>query len=153
FYLAALRKRDGVRLAWSAGCLAMGCLVHFAGVPYAAFVALHCIVSILHGRSPNWRAAVVSVLCGVAVLASWYGYTALAFGPRANLAANPTLGFFAKHSTHENFERVASNVVNTLIPLPLRMRGTWFVQPSRLGHIRDHAFMAYEDNFLLSMGC
>jgi hypothetical protein len=167
FYLAAMRKRDPVRLAWSAGLLAVGCLVHFAGVPYAAFVAGHCLI-MTRRRAFLWRrrslkarprvvlasnAAILAAGCGACVLASWYGWTLLTFGPQANVVANPTLDFFAKHSTFENAERVATNVVNTLVPLPLRMRGTWFVQPSRFGHVRDHAFMAYEDNLLVSMGC
>lgn len=167
FYLAAMRKRDPVRLAWSAGLLAMGCLIHFAGVPYAAFVAGHCLI-MTRRRAFLWRrrllkarprvvlasnAAILAAGCGACVLASWYGWTLLTFGPQANVAANPTLGFFAKHSTFENAERVATNAVNTFVPLPLRVRGTWFVQPSRLGHVRDHAFMAYEDNLFISMGC
>jgi hypothetical protein len=151
-YLAALRKRDPIRLAWALSALAFGCLVHFAAVPYAAFIVLHALLATAMRRGMSWRGAAGAIVCGALVLGTWYGWTLLAFGPRANAAANPTLSFFGKHSTFDNVQRVARNAINTIVPLPLRVSTPYYAQPSRWGHIRDHAFMAYEDNFILSMG-
>jgi hypothetical protein len=152
FYLAGIRKRDPVRLAWAFGLIAFGCLVHFAAVPYAIFFALHYLAT-LPRRRPRSTEPVIVAACAIGVLATWYGWTTVTFGAQANIASNPTIGMFSRHSAHTNIERVARNTVNTIVPLPLRVKSNAYPQPSALGRLRDYSFMIYEDNLFIAMGC
>jgi hypothetical protein len=151
-YLNGTRKRDPARLAAAFAVLALGCLVHFTAVPFALFVMLHHLARGRWREGRWWRQTAMIGLCGAAVLATWYGWTFVRFGPAANLAANPSLRTASRGSLEDNVARAAFNGVNTLVPYYVRRVGPLFAQRNALGYVRDHAFLGYSANLFITVG-
>ncbi len=145
-YLAALSRRAGWRTAGCGLALAAATLVHYSAIPFAAFIAGHHLVT---GRLRR----VAPAIPGLLLLATWLGWACATYGMSTTLTSNTSVGETRKLSAAANVAKSALNVVDTLVPHPLR--GTaleGFRQESALGYLRDYVFLICQTNLILSIG-
>ena len=156
-YLRAWRKRDGLRMALAFGSLGTGMVVHYSAGPYAVVIGLHYLVAVLPRRERRWRELSASVLLGALMLLPWVAWSVAAYGPNATVASNTTVAGVGAVSPADNVARTGTNLVNSLVPHPLRAAGrqymqTWFQQRSTLGWLRDWTFLVYQVNAAGALG-
>jgi hypothetical protein len=156
-YLRAWRKHDPVRMALAFGALATGVVVHYSAGPYAVFVGLHYALVVLRSRERRWHELAAGVLLGALVLLPWFAWSVAVYGTGTTLSSNTTVAGVAGVSPTENVARTVTNLVNSVVPHPLRAAGraymqTWFQQKSTLGWIRDYTFLIYQVNAAGALG-
>lgn len=153
-YLAGWRKMDPVRTAAAFLSLAGGCLVHYSVGPYLLVFGLHYLVAVWPARRRFADLAAV-VLPGVALLATWLGWSAAVYGVRATFLSNTTVSG-AERGEDALAVRIARNVAFSVVPHPVHLpRADFereFAQPSGAGYLRDNLFLIYQTNFLAAMG-
>jgi hypothetical protein len=156
FYLAGLRKNDWARTALAFFFLAAGSLAHFSAGPYALAIGVHYFGFVFRGTRFQWRALAVGGLAASALMATWFGYSAYAFGPKSTFTSNSTSRGFAADTLDQNALKIVHNIAYSIVPHPLHVSRPTFDeslgQPSKVGYFRDYVLMIWNPNFILSMG-
>jgi hypothetical protein len=156
-YVRAWHKRDRLRMTLAFGALATGMLVHYSAGPYAVFLGLHYLVALV-GRERRWRELAAAALLVTLVLLPWFSWSVAAYGTRATLASNTTVAGIGAVSVEQNLVRTGTNIVNSIVPHPLRAAGRHYVaewfqpQKSTLGYVRDYTFLIYQVNAAGALG-
>jgi hypothetical protein len=156
-YVRAWRKRDGLRMILAFGALATGMLVHYSAGPYAAFLGFHYLVALV-GRERRWRELAAAAAVVTLVLLPWFAWSVAAYGTRTTLGSNTTVAGIGAVSLEQNLARTGTNIVNSIVPHPLRAAGRryvaeWFQpQKSTLGYVRDYTFLIYQVNAAGALG-
>jgi len=154
FYLAARTRGDAARqTAWPLA-LAAALLVHYSAGPFAVFLVGHHLWSLV--RRVSWRAwpaRLVPALPGVLLLATWLAWALLSFGLSRTATSNTAVGDSRGLGVAGNAAKIAWNVVDTVIPHPLRtLPADAIARQERAGYVRDFAFLIYQTNVLAAMG-
>jgi hypothetical protein len=156
-YLRAWRKRDGLRMILAFGSLGTGMVAHYSAGPYAVVIGLHYLGGVMLRRERRWREFAASALLGALVLLPWFAWSVAVYGLTATVSSNTTVAGVAAVSPTQNVARTGINLVNSLVPHPLRAAGrqymvTWFQQRSGLGWLRDWTFLIYQVNAAGALG-
>jgi len=151
-YLAGWRKDSSVRTVTAFGSLAAGALVHYSVGPYIVFLAAHYAVRTVVRLRSKWPELAASVALSGALLATWFGWSLSVYGKEATFGSN-TAVIAASTAQESNLARKAANVVDTLVPHPLRKTNLdrW-KQPNKAGYVRDYAFLIYQTSLIVAMG-
>jgi hypothetical protein len=133
--------------------LSAGLLVHYSAGPYCVFFALHYLLVVFRTRPNKWKElAAIAATCGI-LLATWFAWSAAAYGTKSTFASNTTL------KPNEQYQggtlaKIGGNLIDSLVPIVLQ-------EPSQLGHyrvpyepatVRDVAFGIYQTNVIFIMG-
>jgi hypothetical protein len=153
FYLAALRKNDRLRMVAGFISLSAGILVHYSAGPYAVFVGLHYLLFRFWRRHRRWSELALAVSCSLALLATWFAWSAVVYGWRSTLSSNTTVTS-AQTYQDSQLKKYAANMFDIVVPFPFRTDATLTAwdQPSRAGRLRDFAFLLYQSNLVLAFG-
>ena len=155
FFLPARAAGSGRRLAAAFAFLAAGVLVHYSAGPYVvAVVAAYFWCRRRHWRrTAFWRDTVLSALPAALLLATWFGWAWIAFGPRGTLLSNTSVVETTAHSWAGFMHEKDLNLLHTLIPHFLRPVDYGFIaQASRPGWLRDWFFLLYQVNLPWMLG-
>ena len=152
FYLAGWRKGDQSRMVAAFVALAAGIMVHYSAGPYLVFLALHYLLFVFRRRR-RWREAGTALLAGGALLVSWFAWSIAVYGMWSTLASNTAVTAAAKVQG-SNWEKIAANLLDTLVPFPLRNDAPVAIlhQPSQAGALRDVCFLIYQTNLIFALG-
>ena len=156
-YLRGWRKRDGFRMTCAFVSLSAGLLVHYSVGPYALFLTLHYLIAVFWWRETRWRELARITVCCAGLLATWFVWSTAVYGPGTTFGSNTTVTGARRVSATENLARIEANLVNTIIPHPLRPGGrryfeSHFTQKSSLGYLRDYTFLVYQVNVIFALG-
>ena len=155
FFLRAGRATDDAGLRCAVLCFAAAVLTHYSAAPYVLVLSVAWFAS----RRSEWRQAGfwretlrLGVLGG-ALLATWFGWSLLRYGPGPTFLSNSTVTGSAGLTLAQQFAQRATNLFNTLVPHPLRPAEYAFVQQaSSLSWWRDYFFNIYQTNLPLALG-
>jgi len=153
FYLAGWRKRDSVRTTAAFVALAAGLVVHYSAGPYVAILALHYLIRVFPRRPNKWRElAAIAILCGFLV-GTWAIWSLAVYGERITFASNTTVTS-SKQYAGSTFEKIASNLFDTIVPVAVRDPNLLdrFNGQRAEGKIRDWFFLFYQVNAIFAMG-
>jgi len=183
FYLEGWRRVDPARMALAFLFVTAGFLSHFSAGPYLVFLAVHYVAFLLPRRSQLWGhvsnmpvAPVATAFLCLALLATWFGYAALAAGSRFAFGSSTTARAFADSSAGESALRIVKNTIYSFVPHPFHLPKQKFEQmlgydmvrtangenrklktenpppPNRLGYLRDYLLSIYGPTFTFAMG-
>ena len=155
FFLRAGRATDAPRLRCAALCLATAVLTHYSAVPYVLVLGVAWFAS----RRTEWREAgfwretLRLGALGGAVLATWFGWSLLRYGPGPTFLSNTAVTGSAGLPLAQQLALRVGNLFNTLVPHPLRPVEYAFVQQvSSISWWRDYFFGIYQSNLPLAFG-
>jgi len=151
-YLAAWRKDDLLRMVLAFLSLSAACLVHYSAVPSALFVGAHYALVSLCRRRLRYREWLTLAWTNLALIGTWSACSLVVYGAKATVASNTTAEGFSSVTTATKISVIGTNVVNTLVPFPLRNLPAPFPEQTRWGEIRDYAFFCYQTNLPLMLG-
>ena len=181
-YLAGARKGDSRRIVLAFVMMACGVLVHFSTAPYLLFLAAHYVLAtwrpqrwwqLSAWRGARWGELGLAVALCVLVLASWFAYALVTWGPAGAFKSNTSVTSSRAYAAAElgidqakaasipagqmalcNAKKVLLNIYDSIVPHPLRSDAdrTFMEQESRVGYIRDYTFLIYQTNLILAMG-
>jgi hypothetical protein len=151
-YLAAWRKDDPLRMVLAFLSLSAACLVHYSAVPYALFIGVHYVLVSVWRRRFRWREWSTLAWTNVALIGTWTSYTLAAYGAKASVGSNTTAEGFASLTMAEKLGVMGGNVVNAVVPFPLRGLASPLPDQNRWGETRDYAFFCYQTNLPLMLG-
>jgi hypothetical protein len=154
FYLATLRRsHDRARAAAWPLALAGALLVHYSAGAFAVFMVGHHLLRVLRDPPARWPARLGPAVPGVLLLATWLAFALASFGIGRTVASNSSVGDARDYSAAGNLAKVAQNVVDTVVPHPLRGVAPFpAASARRLGEIRDYFFLVYQTNALAAVG-
>jgi hypothetical protein len=183
FYLAGWRRLDPARMALAFLFLTAGFLSHFSAGPYLLFLGAHYVAFLLPRRSQLWghvfnvpAAPLATALLCLALLGTWFGYAALAAGPRSAFGSSTTARAFTESSASDNSLRVVNNIVYSFVPHPFHLprqkfedmlgydrvhtfnrekqasRAKGAPPPNGLGYLRDYLLSIYGPTFTFALG-
>ena len=155
FFLRAGRAAGDPGLACAALCLAAAMLTHYSAAPYVLVLGVAWFAS--HRaewrQAGFWRATLRLGALGGAVLATWFGWSLLQYGPGPTFLSNSTVTGNAGLPLAQQLAQRATNLFNTLVPHPLRPAEYAFVQQaSSISWWRDYFFNIYQTNLPLAFG-
>jgi hypothetical protein len=154
-YLAGKRRKDGGRTIAAFIALAAGCLVHYSAAPFALYVAGYEAICLLGASRRAWRTTLIGWLAGLALLATWFGWSWQHYGERT-FSATTTVAAWSRGTITAEAMKFASNAWRSFIPhpvwLPLCEFEARFEQRSSLGFWRDYFFEIYQPNFIFGIG-
>ena len=144
-------------MALAFASLATGMVAHYSAGPYAVVIGLHYLVAVLPRRARRWRELAGAALLAALVLLPWVAWSMTAYGTGATVSSNTTVAGVAAVSAADNVARTGTNLVNSVVPHPLRAAGRqyiqkWFEQKSTLGWARDWTFLIYQVNAAGALG-
>ena len=157
FYLAAWRKDDRRRMLAAFLALSAAMLVHYSAGPYVLFATIHFLAVLMWQRKNRWRElAAVATLSGM-LLATWFAWSMITYGPRMTFGSNPTVRAVTDSggaSPTQMAKRVAINLFRTAVPHPLRSDVPMgaYAQPNAARWLRDYLFLIYQTNVIFGMG-
>lgn len=154
FILAALhfflRAKDdaSVRagLPLCAVLLAAGLVTHYSAGPYVVMLALAWLV-FQPSRARDvvwWRTTAFAALAGALVLATWFGWSFVAYGARGTLLSNSSITSSDMHRGNQ-LVKISLNLFDTFVPHFLRSFDPALIaQRSAWGWGRDVCFQCYQ---------
>jgi hypothetical protein len=155
FYLGAVTERDrGARsVAWPLA-LAASLLVHYSAGVFALFLTGHHLARVIRERPPRlWRRALAPALPGVVLLGTWMLLALARFGAGRTLTSNTAVGDSQDFSAAGNALKVVLNIVDTIVPHPLRAVPLGqYARGGTLGYWRDYFFLIYQTNAVVAVG-
>ena len=154
FYVAGWRTRDPLRIWFAFVCSAAGILVHYSAVPAAIFLALHFLFARPGAGTRPIRDLGLIAASAVLILAPWFVWAATWYGPGAVVTDALASTGKAPPDPGANVVKAALNLRDSLVPHLLR-DVAWDSRSQGLnwGHVRDAAFLLYEGNLILALGC
>jgi hypothetical protein len=148
-YLAGWRKHDRVRVSAAFLALAAGVLVHYSAGPYVIILGLHYLVHVFRER--RWRDVAIAVAPAILLLATWFGWSFKTYGAKTTLASNTSIST-AEKDPGRNFQKIAANVFDTIVPVWIRGGAPPWDQANADGRLRDQAFVFYQLNLIFALG-
>ncbi len=146
-YLRGFQKQDAFRIVAAFASLCVGMLIHYSAGPYLLFFALH-YAWIWRGRKWKWVEPLAIAGVCVLILASWLGWSAWFYGWHTTVSSNTTVMGSESLSFGGNLQKIATNIISTLIPHPLHVSRNDFdkalYQPNAMGYLRDYWFLVYQ---------
>ena len=136
-------------------CLGGAVVTHYSAGPYVVVIALAWIgFGFRRGYGRGFLGAtLLAALAGACVIAPWFAWSAGAYGWHTTLLANSTVSMLQK-SPGNPVVVMALNLRDSLVPPQVRgFTGSLFRQSSPWGALRDQAFLVYQLNPLLALGC
>ena len=155
FFLRAGRAAGDPSLRCAALCLAAGVLTHYSAAPYVLVLGAAWFAQrrAEWRQAGFWREALRLGALGSAVLATWFGWSLLRYGPGPTFLSNTTVTGNAGLTLAQQLAQRAGNLFNTIVPHPLRPAEYAFVQQaSTLSWWRDFFFNIYQTNLPLAFG-
>jgi hypothetical protein len=116
-------------------------------------MAVHYLVAVLPKRPQKGKElAIIAVSCGM-LLATWFGWSMAVYGTKATVASNTSITE-AQSYPGSNLQKIAANLLDTLVPHPLRdfELVRYFDQPNPFGGLRDNIFIFYQMQLIFTMG-
>jgi len=138
------------------GCLAGAIVAHYSAGPYAVTLGVAwLVIGCLQKGRPGYRAATAKlVAAGCCVLAPWFLWSLAVFGPSVTFLSNSSMTSVVEKWPGSNLERIALNLLDTLVPYFMRTVDPWIIlQTSPWGSLSDLCFQCYQLNLPLAMGC
>lgn len=134
--------------------LGTGVLCHYSAGPYLVATALLYVALERRNlaRVAGWRRMAVVACGGLAVLATWFGWSLWNYGLHRTLLSNTTTTDFAGAGTW--LRAFFGNVWFTLVPQSPWRLNDWMIFGSTdpIAIARDYYFMIYQANFLWAIG-
>ncbi len=155
FFLRAGRSAGDPGLTCAVLCLAAAVLTHYSAAPYAVVLGVAWVAQHRAGwrQAGFWREALRLGALGGAVLATWFGWSLLRYGPGPTFLSNSTVTGNAGLTLAQQLAQRGTNLYNTLVPHPLRPAEYAFVQQaSSISWWRDYFFNLYQTNLPLAFG-
>jgi hypothetical protein len=153
FYLRWMRGGGTMRLVAAALCLAAGILSHYSAMPMAIALGAHfCITGIRGGLKKIVSGIWAAVAAGL-LLATWFVWSAIVFGPFHTVSSNTTFGWTEDKSTWAVIKVFFYNCFTVFVPHPLHsLPEGWFSTFHNLGEMRDYFFLMYQTNLTIMVG-
>ena len=155
-YLAALRKRDSLRMTCAFVSLSAAALSHYSVGPYIIFIVLHYLFLAFWQRRAKWRELGTLLLASALLLASWVGWSYQQYGFKGTFSSHTAMTVLTNQSKAQTADIALQNMYSTIIPHPLRIDSQtfkhMFAQQSQLGFLRDYTFLIYQVNIVFAMG-
>jgi hypothetical protein len=152
-YLRGWRKDDSTRTVLAFVSLAAGALAHYLVGPYIVFLGGHALWRAFHRHGLRWRGFVAAACLSAGLLGTWFGWSLARFGPQKTFLSNSAVTGVDERSILGNAGRIASNLLATVVPHPLRnLSLAYFDQSSRLWFLRDWTFLVYQTNVVFAVG-
>jgi len=154
YFLAADHARVRSASVLAAAVLAAALLTHYSAGPYAAVFALAWIYG---GRAHYreiawWRETALAASVGVALLATWFGWSVNKYGGHGTFLTNTSVTDLAPNVSSQ-LATIALNVRDTLVPHFLRSAAAADIdQTSPWGWWRDWFFFLYQVNLPWAVG-
>jgi hypothetical protein len=157
FFLRVRDDDDASPMAAIACALCLGAAVvtHYSAGPYVVVLAVAWVAL---GTRRGWHGPFTAMtaraaLAGACVIAPWLLWSIAHFGARGTFLSNSTVSMMQKAPGSPPVI-MALNLWDSLVPPQLRgFHGTLFRQSSPWGALRDQAFLIYQLNPLLALGC
>ena len=136
-------------------CLGAAVVTHYSAGPYVVAIAAAWIG---FGFRRGWGrgfapATLLAAAAGTLVIAPWFGWSLSQYGWHGTFLSNSTVSMLQK-APGNPLAIMALNLRDSLIPPQVRgFAGTLFRQQSPWGSLRDQAFLVYQLNPLLALGC
>jgi len=136
-------------------CLGGAVVTHYSAGPYVIVLAAAWIG---FGFRRGWdrgfsRTTLCAAAAGACVIAPWFAWSLAQYGWHSTLLSNSSVSMFQK-APGNPLVVMALNLRDSLIPPQVRgFSGTLFRQSSLWGSLRDQAFLVYQLNPLLALGC
>jgi len=136
-------------------CLGAAVVTHYSAGPYVVAIA---VAWIGFGFRRGWGrgfapATLLAAAAGTLVIAPWFGWSLSQYGWHGTFLSNSTVSMLQK-APGNPLAIMALNLRDSLIPPQVRgFAGTLFRQQSPWGSLRDQAFLVYQLNPLLALGC
>jgi hypothetical protein len=154
-YLAGKRREDASRTIAGFIALAAGCLVHYSAAPFAIYLAGYEAFCFFGATRPTWRASLLGALAGLALLATWFGWSWQHYREKT-FSSTTTVSAWSRGTIVDESAKFTINTWRSFIPHPLwlSMRDfeARFEQSSSLGFWRDYLFEIYQPNFIFGVG-
>jgi hypothetical protein len=154
FFLTRARPLPDFRLACAAGCLAAAILTHYSAAPYALVLAAAWLLELGSSwRSPEvWRRAWLPAMVVAALFATWFPWSIRHYGA-ATFLSNTAVGGGEGLTAAQQLTRRATNLLNTVVPHPIRpAEYEYIAQSSVAGWRRDYFFNLYQTNLIFAFG-
>jgi len=157
-YLSAWRRRDAGRMMAAVACMSVAMLVHYSAIPFLLFLGGHYLLCLFRDRPHKWRELFGSAAAGAAIFFTWLGWSLHNYGIRHTFGSNTAVTASAEFTFGDNLLKVAHNIVNTLVPFPLRgplVAGPAYdprYPPQGLAYVRDWFFRIYQTSFPAMLG-
>jgi hypothetical protein len=155
FYLRSLRKNDPRRMCFAAAMMAGAILVHYSAAVFAVAVGIHYLTVLRRRRHPAVE-LIGSAVVAAALLLTWFGWSLAVYGVGTTFGSNTTVTDTEQLTPIENLAKIGTNIIDTLIPHPLRLPMREFRlqyhQPNPFGLVRDYFFTLYQSNLLFALG-
>lgn len=154
-FLPALAGGSRRRLAAAYFFLAAGMLAHYSAGPYiVAIVAAYFWWRRTRWPRPAfWRDTALCALPAALLLATWFVWSLIAFGPHGTFLSNTSVTESTVRSWGGFAQEKTWNVVTTLVPHPFRrVNYELIAQRSQLGFVRDYFFLLYQVSLPLMFG-
>jgi hypothetical protein len=153
--LPPMRTRGASETVAAFLALAAGCLVHYSAAPFALYVTGYEVVSLPGARRRMWRASLMGWLLGLALLATWFGWSWQHYQEKT-FSSTTTVAAWSRGTISEEFTKFAGNAWRSFIPHPVWLSMSDFEarfgQSSSLGFWRDYFFLVYQTNFIFGIG-
>jgi hypothetical protein len=130
-------------------------LTHYSAGPYVVVIGIAWVAM---GPAWGWsraylRMTAASVGAGACVLAPWFIWSVSHYGWTGTFLSNTSVTAL-EHVHGNHLVDMALNLRDTLVPPQIRrFKGPLLVQSSPWGRVRDQAFVCYQLNLLLALGC
>ncbi|MGA7726546.1 MAG: hypothetical protein WCA95_14815 [Opitutaceae bacterium] len=153
-----LRVRDGDGESGPAGVLCAlslgGAVVtHYSAGPYVIVLCAAWVALGRHRGGGFGRMTALAAAAGACVLLPWFAWSIARYGWNGTFLSNTTVSMMER-TPGNPFVIMALNLRDSLVPPQLRgFTGTLFRQSSPWGSLRDQAFLVYQLNPLLALGC
>jgi hypothetical protein len=136
-------------------CLGAAVVTHYSAGPYVVTLALAWVgLGFRRGWGRGFAPATLLAACaGAAAVAPWFAWSLSQYGWHGTFLSNSTVSMFQK-APGNPLVTMALNLRDSLLPPQVRgFAGTLFRQQSPWGSLRDQAFLVYQLNPLLALGC
>jgi hypothetical protein len=148
--LASVLEQPSARTERIAAAISLGLavLTHYSAVPWviALTIAFLAAAKSVWGSSGFRRDLAIGTVAFVAIVATWLGWSIHTFGLSGTVGSTTTAGAWEHQSMVEHISVPLRNLVDTLVPFPLRgePHDGLIAQASQLGRARDVAFNVYQ---------
>jgi hypothetical protein len=158
YFFLRMRDRDdaaGSSAILCALCLGGAVVTHYSSGPYVVVLAAAWIAI---GVRVGWgggfaRLTAAAAAAGACVLAPWFIWSVATYGLHSTFLSNSSTTMMQVNPGNP-LVTMALNLRDSLVPPQVRgFKGTMFVQSSPWGTLRDQAFLVYQLNPLLALGC
>lgn len=155
FFIHGLFAGSRRSLAGAFALTSAGFITHYSAGPYAAALVGAYLWWQRHQlmRRPFWGGTGMIAVPAALLLATWFGWAVLIYGPTETFLSNTSVTESTAISWTSFLSEKSHNLYCTLIPHPFRPVDYGFIaQSNRPGFLRDYFFLLYQVNLPLMLG-